>query len=59
MAYYSKGRNQVTKCLILIHAEALQVPTRQFKILAFVSKAECLEHSDQTAEHNTLKKECR
>lgn len=43
----------------MIHAEALQVPTHNFQVMVFVSKAECLEHSDQTTELNTLKKECR
>lgn len=59
MAYWSKQTNKVTKCFFTIHAEALQVPTPKFKIVGFVSKAECLQQSDQTAELNTLKTECR
>lgn len=39
----------------MIHAEALQVPTHNFQVTVFASKAECLEHSDQTAGLNTLK----
>lgn len=43
----------------MIQAESLHVPTHKFKVVVCVSKAECLEHSNQTAELNTLKKECR
>lgn len=43
----------------MIQAESLCVPTNKFKVMVCVSKAECLEHSNQTAELNTLKKECR
>lgn len=56
MAYYSKQKNKVTKCLFMIHAEALQVPTHEFKVVVFVSKIECLKHSDETVELNTIKK---
>lgn len=43
----------------MIQAESLRVPTDTFKAAVCVSKAECSEHSNQTAELNTLKKECR
>lgn len=43
----------------MIEAESLRLPTDKFKAVVCVSKAECLEHSNQTAELNTLKKECR
>lgn len=59
MAYYSKQRNKVTTCLIRVHTEALQVPTCKFKSWFLFQKAECLEHSDQTEELSTQKKECR
>lgn len=41
----------------MIQAEAFQVPTQKFKVVVCVPKVECLEHSNQTAELNTLKKE--
>lgn len=55
----SKGTKLQSVYLHFIHAEALQVPTHKFKDVVFVSKAECLEQSDQTVELDTLKTECR
>lgn len=43
----------------MIQAEASQVVTQKFKVVVCVPKVECLEHSNQTAELNTLKKESR